>query len=241
MFLFVLPSWVEFRWGRSKPWVALGLSNADSKNFYRSLLQGCAWSMGLVIGLLLTIFAGSWGGLQENISLDNLLNAVILGCSVGFAEELIFRGWLWSELNLLLGRTWGFIVQAILFSLSHIIAFIKLKLGFLAIMSLLIGLLLLGLVLALRRILDNGSLGGCLGLHGGLVGIWFFVNEDIIDVVDTIPTWVSGPGVISPNPIGGGIGILSLALILFVYRNAFAIAGRPCNGARKASSKGAIP
>ena len=42
--------------------------------------------------------------------------------------------------------------------------------------------------------------------------------------------------------IGGGFtGISCLLAALFFYRTAFAIAGRPCNGARNASSKGETP
>ena len=107
--------------------------------------------------------------------------------------------------------------------------------------ALLIGLFLLGLVLGLRRILDQGSLSGCIGLHGGLVGLWFFVNTDLIDVSQNTPTWLIGPGNSAPNPIGSVVSIICLTLVLLFYRTAFAIAGRPCKGARKASSNGAIP
>ncbi len=176
-----------------------------------------------------------------SIHLSDILNSLFLCVLVGFAEELIFRGWLWGEVNLLFRSSIGVVIQAMVFSFVHIFAMIQSNMRFFELICLLIGLFLLGLILALRRVLDKGSLGGCIGLHGGLVGVWFFVNADLIDISINTPTWLIGPGGSSPNPLGGFVGILYLVLILLYYRNAFAIAGFPFNGERNASSKGAVP
>ena len=48
---------------------------------------------------------------------DECLLLLCLG--VGFAEELIFRGWLWAELNQMLGSRRGAVAQASIFSLVH--------------------------------------------------------------------------------------------------------------------------
>ena len=106
---------------------------------------------------------------------------------------------------------------------------------------LLAGLFLLGLLLSLRRILDKGSLIGSIGLHGGLVGSWFFINSDVINISPNAPSWITGPGDLAPNPIGGMVAISALCLILSFYRTAFAMARLPLRGERNASSKGAIP
>ena len=168
-------------------------------------------------------------------------NAIVLGLVVGFAEELIFRGWLLNEANLFLSPISSISFQAILFSLAHIFAFIKSGLGVIELISLLFGLFLLGLVLGLLRVLDHGSIIGCIGLHGGLVGIWFFINSSLIDISFSTPIWLIGPGGESPNPIGSFTAILCFVAILVYYRTAFAIAGRPFNGARNASSKEETP
>ncbi|AAQ00697.1 Metal-dependent membrane protease [Prochlorococcus marinus subsp. marinus str. CCMP1375] len=241
-FLFTLPSWVKFRWRYRKPSLALGLSGLASKHSVRSFFRGFCWAGVLLVCILAPIFLGSWGDLVGGgISIANFINAVFLGIGVGFAEELVFRSWLWGEANLLVGASKGIFLQAGIFSLAHLSALIKSDLSFVELISLLIGLFLLGLVLALRRILDNGSLSGCIGLHGGLVGLWFLIDADLIEILPTTPTWIVGPGSVTPNPIGGLIGIVCLALTLFCYRTAFAIAERPSNGARNASAKGATP
>ena len=105
----------------------------------------------------------------------------------------------------------------------------------------LFGLFLLGLALALRRILDHGSLIGCIGLHGGLVGVWFLVNSSLLDISINIPSLLIGPGGLSPNPVGSLIGICGLGLILVNYWKALAMAGRPFNGERKASFNDVTP
>ena len=94
-------------------------------------------------------------------------------------------------------------------------------------------------MLALQRILDHGSLIGCIGIHGGLVGVWFLANFVFLDISSNIPTILIGPGNLSPNPIGSLTGILGLGATLVNYWKAFAMAGRPFNGERKASFKDA--
>ncbi len=242
LFLILLPSWVTLRWQAFNPFLALGIRGVLSKQSLVAFAKGFYWAFILVLSVLFLLFLGSWVQWKGGFSITTLLNAACLGIGVGFAEELIFRGWLWKEVNLFLKPSFAFLVQAMIFSLVHIIAFINLDLSFLELTSLLLGLFLLGLLLAVRRMLDHGSLSGAIGLHGGLVGLWFFITSNLLDISQNTPIWVVGPGGISPNPIGSAIGISSLGLILlFNYRIAVAIAGRPSKGERKASSKGAIP
>ncbi len=198
-------------------------------------------ALSLVVLILVPIILGSWAEWKGVILMPDILNSIFLCLIVGLAEELIFRGWLWGELHFLLKPSDAVVIQATIFSLVHVIPISKSDIGFHELIFLLTGLFLLGLILALRRVLDKGSLGGCIGLHGGLVSLWFFSNADLISISQDTPTWLIGPGGISPNPIGSTVGVLFLALMVFFYRNAFAIAGSPFNGARNASSKGAIP
>ena len=89
--------------------------------------------------------------------------------------------------------------------------------GFEAI-GLLVGLVLLGLALALQRRADHGALWGSVGLHGGLVGGWFALQAGLISVPEAGPTWLLGPGGVSPNPIGGLLGWAGLAGLILVRR-----------------------
>ncbi len=82
-------------------------------------------------------------------------------------------------------------------------------------LNILFGLFLLGILLSLLRILNNNSLWGCIGLHGGLVGIWFLINNGLIEFSKDVPIWIVGPGIINTNPLGGFYGITLLIIILF--------------------------
>ena len=124
-----------------------------------------------------------------------------------------------------------------IFSLSHISFGFQIWTS----LGLLIGLFLLGLVLALLRKIDNESLWGCIGLHGGLVSTWFLISSGLVEISADIPGWFFGPGGNRLNPIGGLLAICTLFLIIVFQRTALAIAGRPFTGALNASSRGARP
>ena len=73
-------------------------------------------------------------------------------------------------------REKGIIFQSAIFSLAHF----RSDIGLLALIPFLTGLFLFGLVLTLRRTIDQGSLWGCIGLHGGLVGIWYLFDSGMV-------------------------------------------------------------
>ena len=129
---------------------------------------------------------------------------------MGFAEELLFRGWLLGELSLLPGRQRALWLQAAMFSLVHT----RFNLPQLQLLRLLGGLLLLGLALGLQRRADGGLLWGAIGLHGGLVGGWFLLVQGLLQVSTTAPSWLIGPA----NPVGGLLGWLGLSLLLLARR-----------------------
>ncbi len=241
LFLVSLPSWAKYRWRQENPFISLGFNrfstNSASQIFFKTFLLAVC----LVCCVLIPLFLGEWVEWRGGLNFPIILNGICLGIGVGVAEELIFRGWLWNELNCLFGFRKSTFLQATIFSFAHVGGGVKANLGFLDFCLLLLGLFLLGLVLALRRILDHGSLIGCIGMHGGLVGVWFLVDFAFRDISSNIPIFLIGPGIPSPNPIGSLTGIFGLSMILFNYRKAFAMAGRPFNGERKASFKDATP
>ena len=73
------------------------------------------------------------------------------------------------------------------------------------------------------RIKDQNSLWGCAGLHGGLVGIWFLMNNGLLEISKDAPIWLVGPGNINTNPLGGFYGITLLMMMLsynlYKYKN----------------------
>ncbi len=225
----------------------------------RSLLRGLIKALLLllfVVGVLLLSGQARWSG---GLTPAEIVNAVLLILGVGFAEELVFRGWLWGELNQRLG--WGpradqraLIAQAAVFSLAHT----RFNLGVGPMAGLLVGLLLLGLALGLQRRADGGSLWGAVGLHGGLVGGWFSllagplqINPDGAALAgrarrcrsqsDRRPAGLGRPGRAALGAAALLVNRAESARSAHNQRTAVARALRPSTGACSASSRGARP
>lgn len=221
LFLIVLPSWVRIRWSTRHPWRQLGLNRASSgPKRSRALLRGLLWATALLVLISLISLGGQWAYWLGDLPFPRLINALLLCFGVGLAEELLFRGWLWGELNLLIGARRAVPAQAAIFSLVHT----RFNLGFWPMVGLLVGLFLLGMALATRRRLDQGSLWGCVGLHGGLVGGWFALQSGLLQWSPQSPLWLTGPG---DNPLGGLVGIVAMGALVSVQLTALARAARP--------------
>jgi len=232
LLLVTLPLRLRRVWQDSCPWQRLGFfpalpitargwGDAVMPALVKGLVRGLLKAL-LLLGpltlLLMLVGQARWLG---DLGGGELLNALALVLGVGFAEELLFRGWLWGELELLLGPRRALIAQAGIFALLHpwyrLITLGEHSSGLTA-LALLGGLTLLGLVLALQRRADGGLLWGAVGLHGGLVGGWFALQNGLIQLSPAAPAWLVGPGGANPNPIGGLFGWLGLLLLLWVRR-----------------------
>ena len=234
LFLLVMPRWAALRWSEPRPWEALGIRGAKPQEQpapAAALLKGLLIAAGLLMVITSVVLIDGSGNWRGEVDATQLTNAVLLCFGVGFAEELIFRSWLWTELQEMIGSRRAAWAQAGIFSLVHT----RFNLGLGAMGGLLIGLFLLGMVLARQRQSDRGSLWGCIGLHGGLVAGWFLLQNGLLQLSPNAPPWLVGPGGHSPNPLGGLIGILSLLILLLIQRTAVANALRPSTGARRAS------
>ena len=234
LFLLVMPRWAALRWSEPRPWEALGIRGAKPQEQpapAAALLKGLLIAAGLLMVITSVVLIDGSGNWRGEVDATQLTNAVLLCLGVGFAEELIFRSWLWTELQEMIGSRRAAWAQAGIFSLVHT----RFNLGLGAMGGLLIGLFLLGMVLARQRQSDRGSLWGCIGLHGGLVAGWFLLQNGLLQLSPNAPPWLVGPGGHSPNPLGGLIGILSLLILLLIQRTAVANALRPSTGARRAS------
>ena len=234
LFLALMHRWVAVRWSAEKPWAALGICRANPQEQptpAAALLKGLLIAAGLLTVITSVVLLEGSGDWRGEVDATQLTNAVLLCLGVGFAEELIFRAWLWAELNQMLGSRRGAVAQASIFSLVHT----RFNLGLGAMSGLLVGLFLLGMVLARQRQSDRGSLWSCIGLHGGLVAGWFLLQSGLLELSPNAPSWVVGPGGNAPNPLGGAVGLISLLILLLIQRTAVAKALRPSTGARRAS------
>jgi len=149
-----------------------------------------------------------------------LLEGLLVALAFGFAEELLFRGWLFDELQrdyTPLGCLW---FNAIIFAAIHF--------NLWAFPS----LLCLGIALVwakrasyepsgkdyrgLKRL--RGRLGLPMGLHAGLVwGNYLIEVGQLAQYTDRVPAWVTG---INRNPLVGIMGflfLLGLAIALRYY------------------------
>ncbi len=211
IFILILPFWIDSRWNLPRKYRRIFPIEINSLLSLAYLIRGLLSSIFLILVLILPLlYFGyvEWIGVLNKYS---LLNAIALCFGVGFAEELIFRHWFLGEMKLLVGSKWAIYVQAFIFSIAHIRSSIDL----IPLISLLFGLFLLGILLAQRKNLDRGSLLGAIGMHGGLVGGWFLLKSGLIQISETTPQWLIGPGVASPNPLGGLLGIFALLILMF--------------------------
>ena len=213
IFVISLPKWFEVRWELNNVWKLVGVKiNRNRKpSFY--FLKGLLGAISLLSAILIPIILFKDGIWLGEISIDILINSLLLIFGVGFAEELIFRGWLLEELKNQFGLKKALIFQSAIFSLVHI----GFNLPLWQMISILSGLFLLGIFLAFVRLKNNNSLWGCIGLHGGLVGGWFLINNGLFKISKDVPIWLVGPGNINTNPLGGFWGISLLFFLCFLY------------------------
>lgn len=214
LFIFLIPYWFEIRWRIRNTWKILGINkdNALRNIFY--FYKGILFALILITLILIPIFKNNYITWVGESSLAILLNSILLGLGIGFAEELIFRAWFFEELKLQFGIKIAVITQAVVFSFVHPVS----NNFFWNIFGLRLGWFLLGILLSFVRIKDKGSLWRCIGIHSGLVGIWFFTNHSLIKIAGNTPSFLTGPFTQNvSNPIGSLSGILLLIFLCIFY------------------------
>jgi len=214
IFVFSLPKWFEIRWKLNNVWKLVGIKKTTRNKkpiFY--FLKGLLISISLLSAILIPIIIFKDGIWLGRTSIDILINSLLLIFGVGIAEELIFRGWLLEELRNQFGIKKALIFQSSIFSIVHI----GFNLPLWQMSCILFGLFLLGIFLAFLRLKNENSLWGCIGLHGGLVGGWFLVNNGLFEIPKDVPIWLVGPGNINTNPLGGFWGISLLLFLCILY------------------------
>ncbi|MEG4317641.1 MULTISPECIES: type II CAAX endopeptidase family protein [unclassified Microcoleus] len=130
------------------------------------------------------------------------LVTLLLALWISTTEELIFRGCLQNLLQQDYSILTASAIASFIFAIAHLIWATKETIPQLP------GLWLMGMVLTLARIADNGSLGLAIGLHAGWIwGITTVDTEGIINQTGRIPEWITGIGA---KPLAGAAGILLL-------------------------------
>jgi len=226
-FLGLLPRWQRQVHRVKSPWAAIGFTGRAPVAI--SWLQGLALGLASIAVLVMVQLLLGWATVvpmaRNWVSLG--LAGGVTAMAVGWAEEVLFRGWLlweleqgWSALAALIGTS-------ATFALAH---FIKPLAVILATLPQFLGLLLLGLLLAWARRTPvslgrfgqrpswTTSLGYPAGLHSGLVWGDYVLNVGhLLRSNPAVPDWVTG---LDGNPLAGGLGIVLLSLLaVWFYRH----------------------
>jgi membrane protease YdiL (CAAX protease family) len=194
-------------------WIANLITNSSFRDY------GLVWnlailrslSVGLAIAVLsLTILFAiqtllGWVKWQK-ISAQQFTNVVLptlaLALWVSATEELIFRGFVLTQLQQDYTLAITAIISSVIFAVLHLVWEQRETL------PQLFGLWLMGMVLVLARLVDGGSLGLAWGLHSGWV--WAIASIDtagILTYTGKAPEWVTGK---YGKPLAGMLGILLL-------------------------------
>ncbi|MGC8711753.1 MAG: CPBP family intramembrane glutamic endopeptidase [Leptodesmis sp.] len=204
--------WLVQQWGRVVHQDSRILNHYGlewSRRNGMELLAGFAiavFSVLLLMGLQTILGWVAWKAAAPNLA-RIILEGLLISLALGFAEELLFRGWILDELQrdyIPTVALWG---NAIIFAALHLRL-----LTFPA-------LVLLGVALVwakrsrgewqLGRRRDR--LGLPIGLHAGLVWSNYILEVgQLITYTGRVPTWVTG---IDRNPLQGLVGIALLGFL----------------------------
>ncbi|MCL2930664.1 MAG: type II CAAX endopeptidase family protein [Trichodesmium sp. St16_bin4-tuft] len=175
--------------------------------------------------LILEMFLGwvVWVSPPGNL-LKFIFEGLLVSVGIGFAEELLFRGWLLDELERNYQSTIVLWVSSIVYAVLHFIKPIE------EIWRTLLqfpGLVLLGLIFVwakrssgkkLNKFTNKKEelLGFPMGIHAGLVWGYYIVNvSGLVKYDDEVGDWLIG---IDGNPLMGLMGLLFLGVIAFGVR-----------------------
>jgi membrane protease YdiL (CAAX protease family) len=142
-----------------------------------------------------------------------VLEGSLTGLGIGFAEELLFRGWLLDELQRDYSPRVALWANAMIFGISH---FIKPVEAIIHTLPQLPALVLLGLTQVWGKRWRRGRLGLPIGLHGGLVWGYYIINVGgLIEYTNRVPDWVTG---VDKNPLMGVMGLVLMGVLAFWMR-----------------------
>lgn len=210
-FLVLLRFWGRLVYQQTNLLKSYGLS--VSKRNALELLQGL--DIGLLLTLTLFFVEGKLGWLVwqssdqfPRVVLEGLISALV----VGFAEELVFRGWLLDELERDYSPKISLWVSSWLYALLH---FIKPLPEVIRTFPQFPALLLLGLTFVWAKRGSRGRLGLPIGLHAGLIWGYYIINVgQLVRYSDRVPPWITG---IDGNPLAGLMGLMFLGAIAYLF------------------------
>ncbi|MEA5582282.1 type II CAAX endopeptidase family protein [Nodularia harveyana UHCC-0300] len=142
-----------------------------------------------------------------------IIEGLIVSLAVGFAEELLFRGWLLNELERDYNPSLALGINAVVFAVLH---FIKPLQAIIETLPQFPALVLLGLTQVWGKRWRRGRLGLPIGLHGGLVWGYYIINVGgLIEYSGQVPDWITG---VNQNPLQGVMGVVFMGILALWMR-----------------------
>jgi uncharacterized protein len=182
----------------------------------RGFLIGAA-GISILFGVQIALGWVKWQQKTEQKKSRQIVSVVLLtlllALWIGGTEELIFRGFTFTQLERDFNISWAAAISSAIFALLHLVWEQKETLPQLP------GLWLMGMVLVLARWVDRDSLGLAWGLHAGWV--WAIACLDTLQVIiytGNATEWVTGK---YGKPLAGVVGLLFLlatGTIIWLYR-----------------------
>jgi uncharacterized protein len=212
-FIFLLKLWGKYVYQEPRILQQYGLEISRPNGV--DLLNGLAF--GIVNIFFLFGLQGLFGWLvwqqPHSFLLKVILEGFIVGLGVGFAEELLFRGWLLNELERNYSPGVSAWTNAILFAALH---FIKPLEAIIQTLPQFPALVLLGLTQVWGKRWRRGRIGLPIGLHGGLVWGYYIINVgELIKYSGQVPDWVTG---VNNNPLQGAMGVVFMSVLALWMR-----------------------
>ncbi|MBW4615004.1 MAG: CPBP family intramembrane metalloprotease [Desmonostoc vinosum HA7617-LM4] len=205
-FIFLLKLWGRYVYQQPKILQYYGLENTRQNRV--DWLRGLA--MGVINILILFSIEGFFGWLvwqQPKVFFVRIvLEGLVVGLGIGFAEELLFRGWLLDELQRDYKPGVALWTDAVAFALLH---FIKPLEAIIHTLPQFPALLMLGLTQVWAKRWRHGRLGLPMGFHGGIVWGYYMINVgELIKYSGRVPDWVTG---VNNNPLQGVMGVVLMS------------------------------
>ena len=212
-FLVIIQIWNSGVHHESQPLRRYGL-RSPSLNLL-NLLSGLLMGWGAV--LLLFVFLGEMNWAQWFVPgplfPKVVAEALLISLAFGFAEELLFRGWLLDELSRDYSKKTAAVACSVVFALAH---FLKPWDAIVASWLTFPALMILGLTLVWGKRATRGRLGWSVGYHAGLVGGYYMLNVgNLVKPIASVPTWLTG---MNGNPLASLPGVVILGAIALGVR-----------------------
>ncbi len=217
-FLLALPWWQRLVYvgvsphrARAFRWIGMVASRRNGWGFVKG------WAIGFASTALLFYLQGLCGWLEwqpaQRPWSEVIGGGILSSFGVALAEELFFRGWILTELEVDYSPKVALWSSSAVFAALH---FIKPLSDILTQLPQFAGLWLMGMVLAVAKRSEGQRLGIAVGLHAGMIGVIYLVNvgQLIHHRNPRVSDWITG---IYGLPNAGLIGITGLAGLLAYF------------------------